>query len=85
MHISMTELKAALRRCFEATGYYVGNYEDAANMILWLEKHGLDGLKELQSALPYIGDDSSKPLSTKTLFIPCTIEHMADLRWDCVF
>ncbi|WP_417223920.1 DUF3726 domain-containing protein [Amphritea sp.] len=64
MHISMTELKAALRRCFEATGYYVGNYEDAANMILWLEKHGLDGLKELQSALPYIGDDSSKPLST---------------------
>ncbi|SEQ87311.1 Protein of unknown function [Amphritea atlantica] len=64
MHVSMIELKAALRRCFEATGYYVGNYEDAANMILWLEKHGLKGLDELQRALPYIGDDSSKSLST---------------------
>lgn len=64
MHVSMIELKAALRRCFEATGYYVGNYEDAANMILWLEKHGLKGLEELQRALPYIREDSSKPLST---------------------
>lgn len=64
MHVSMIELKAALRRCFEATGYYVGNYEDAANMILWLEKHGLNGLTELQRALPYISEDSTKPLST---------------------
>ncbi|MBR9866558.1 MAG: DUF3726 domain-containing protein [Oceanospirillales bacterium] len=64
MHVSMIELKAALRRCFEATGYYVGNYEDAANMILWLEKHGLKGLEELQRALPYISEDSNKPLST---------------------
>ncbi|MBY4675392.1 DUF3726 domain-containing protein [Marinobacterium arenosum] len=63
MHISMNELKAALRRCFEATGYYVGNYEDAANMILWLEKHGLNGLAELKRAMPYIADDSDKPLS----------------------
>lgn len=63
MHISMNELKAALRRCFEATGYYVGNYEDAANMVLWLEKHGLNGLAELQRAMPYIGNDSDKALS----------------------
>lgn len=64
MHVSMIELKAALRRCFEATGYFVGNYEDAANMILWLEKHGLNGLGELQRALPYIAEDSGKPLSS---------------------
>ncbi len=64
MIVSMNELKAALRRCFEATGYYVGNYEDAANMILWLEKHGLNGLGELERALPYISEDNSKPLST---------------------
>ena len=64
MHVSMIELKAALRRCFEATGYFVGNYEDAANMILWLEKHGLNGLGELQRALPFINEDHSKPLST---------------------
>ncbi|OMH39268.1 DUF3726 domain-containing protein [Motiliproteus sp. MSK22-1] len=64
MHISMNELKAALRRCFEAAGYFVGNYEDAANMILWLEKHGLNGLGELKRALPYINVDRDKPLST---------------------
>lgn len=63
MHISMNELKAGLRRCFEATGYFVGNYEDAANMVLWLEKHGLNGLLEFEQALPYIDNDSDKPLS----------------------
>ncbi|BBB25293.1 DUF3726 domain-containing protein [Amphritea japonica] len=64
MHVSMIELKAALRRCFEATGYFVGNYEDAANMILWLEKHGLNGLSELERALPFIGEDSTKEASS---------------------
>jgi len=64
MHISMNELKASLRRCFEASGYFVGNYEDAANMILWLEKHGLNGLGELQRALDFIEIDNDKPLST---------------------
>jgi len=64
MNISMNELKAALRRCFEASGYFVGNYEDAANMVLWLEKHGLNGLAELERALPFIRSDSDKPLSS---------------------
>lgn len=64
MHVSMIELKTALRRYFEACNYFVGNYEDAANMILWLEKHGLGGLNELKQALPYIRQDSGKPLST---------------------
>lgn len=64
MHVSMTEMKAALRRCFEANGYFVGNYEDAANMVLWLEKHGLNGFGELQAAMPYINSDSQKLLST---------------------
>lgn len=64
MHVSMVELKAALRRCFEATGYFVGNYEDAAEMILWLEKHGLKGLNELESILPYIDEDRDKPQIT---------------------
>ena len=63
MNISMNELKAALRRCFEASDYFVGNYEDAANMVLWLEKHGLNGLSEFKLALPYIGEDKNKPLS----------------------
>lgn len=64
MHVSMTELKAALRRCFEASDYFVGNYEDAANMILWLEKHGLNGLGGLARAITHLKDDNDKPLST---------------------
>ncbi|WP_421862563.1 DUF3726 domain-containing protein [Motiliproteus sp.] len=64
MNISMNELKAALRRCFEASQYFVGNYEDAANMILWLEKHGLNGLGELKRGLPYIDEDREKELSS---------------------
>lgn len=64
MHVSMNELQAALRRCFEANGYFVGNYEDAANLVLWLEKHGLDGLKELECALSFLQLDREKPLST---------------------
>jgi len=64
MHVSMVELKACLRRCFEASGYFVGNYEDAANMILWLEKHGLNGLAELNRTLPYIYQDQDKEGST---------------------
>lgn len=63
MNISMNELKAALKRSFEASEYFVGNYEDAANMVLWLEKHGLNGLRELKRALPYIAEDKNKPLS----------------------
>lgn len=63
MHVSMIELKAALRRCFEASGYFVGNYEDAANMILWLEKHGLNGLGELDRAISFIQQDRDKSLS----------------------
>ena len=63
MHVSMIELKGALKRCFEAAGYFVGNYEDAANMIVWLEKHGLQGLDALARTLPYIEIDNTKELS----------------------
>ncbi|MFK0572044.1 DUF3726 domain-containing protein [Endozoicomonas sp.] len=63
MNISMNELKTGLYRCFEASGYFVGNYEDAANMILWLEKHGLSGLRELKQALGYIRSDRDKAMS----------------------
>ena len=42
MYVSLNELSAALRRCFEANGYSVGQYEDAANAIVWLEQHGCE-------------------------------------------
>jgi hypothetical protein len=32
--------------------------------VLWLEKHGLNGLTELERALPYLTQDANKPLST---------------------
>lgn len=72
MQVSMNELKAALRRCFEATGYFIGNYEDAANMIVWLEKHGLKGLAEFERTLPFIDRDQEKELSTLTYQDSCS-------------
>lgn len=61
MHISMTELKASLRRCFEALDYFIGNYEDAADMIIWMQVHGLNGLSEFEKSLPFLQADSSLP------------------------
>lgn len=64
MHISNTELKASLRRCFEALDYFIGNYEDAADMIIWLQAHGMNGLKEFSKALPYLAAHvHKKPMS----------------------
>lgn len=64
MNVSMNELKMALRRCFEAHGYYWGNFEDAAAMILWLEQNGLNGLLEFKKSIPYLNIDSNLPFNS---------------------
>ncbi len=64
MKVSMNELRASLKRCYEAAGYFVGNYEDAANMILWLEKQGLGGLEAFKDSLPYLKADRNKSASS---------------------
>ncbi len=78
MYVSLNELSAALRRCFEANGYSVGQYEDAANAIVWLEQHGCKGLDELYRSLPFLETDQVKPGSqvsyedASSLVLECT-------------
>lgn len=57
MRISLNELNATLKRSFEGMGYFVGTYEDAAQMVSWLEMHSEQGFSELERALPYVNDD----------------------------
>lgn len=54
MKFSKNELTAALKKTFEGIGFGVGDYEDAAAMVTWLEAHGLQGLLQIHIALPYL-------------------------------
>lgn len=64
MHISLNELVAALKKYFEAKFYFPGNIEDATNMIVWLEKHGVNGLYEFEQSIKYLDLDDNKSFSS---------------------
>jgi hypothetical protein len=44
MRVSRNELTASLKKAFEGLGFSVGDYQDAAAMVVWSEMHGLNGL-----------------------------------------
>ncbi|MGB1245708.1 MAG: DUF3726 domain-containing protein [Porticoccaceae bacterium] len=52
MRVSRNELTASLKKAFEGLGFSVGDYQDAAAMVIWSEMHGLNGLQQLREALP---------------------------------
>jgi hypothetical protein len=54
MNMSLTEVTVAFKRALEGLGFSLGDYEDAARMIVWSEAHGLGGLQMAQSALPHL-------------------------------
>ncbi len=54
MKFSKNELLSALKKAFEGIGFGVGDYEDAAAMVTWLEAHGLHGLLKIHAALPHL-------------------------------
>lgn len=54
MRISHQELLATARRAFASLGFGPGEREDAADMVAWLELHGLGGLSELGKGLGYL-------------------------------
>ena len=56
MKVSRNELTACLKKAFEGLGFSVGDYEDAAAMVVWSQMHGLNGLQQLQQALPFLSD-----------------------------
>lgn len=63
MKVSHSELNALIKRAFEGIGYGPGDYEDAAQMVVWLESHGLGGLNELQRGLPYLTKRACTPVT----------------------
>ena len=56
MKVSRNELTACLKKAFEGLGFSVGDYEDAAAMVVWSQMHGLNGLQQLQQALPFLSN-----------------------------
>ncbi|MDG1164931.1 MAG: DUF3726 domain-containing protein [Porticoccaceae bacterium] len=56
MKVSRNELTASLKKAFEGLGFSVGDYQDAAAMVIWSQMHGCNGLKQLQYALPYLNN-----------------------------
>ncbi|QIT56060.1 DUF3726 domain-containing protein [Aquisalimonas sp. 2447] len=64
MKISHNELLSMARKAFEGMGFDPGEREDAAHMVLWLESHGLEGLRELHKALDFLPDERARPLTT---------------------
>lgn len=56
MRVSKTELTALLKQTFEGLGFSPGDCQNAADMVIWAEMTGLEGLRELREALPYLQD-----------------------------
>ena len=61
MKVSLNELTAAIKRAFEGLGFGLGDYEDAADILTWMEMHGLQGLQELHRGLPYLSKEECTP------------------------
>jgi len=51
MQVSHNELAAVLKQAFEGCGFDAGRYENATQMVLWLQTHGLEGLTLLAASL----------------------------------
>lgn len=56
MKVSRNELMASLKKAFEGLGFSVGDYQDAAAMVVWSQMHGFNGLQQLQLALPFLAN-----------------------------
>ncbi len=48
MKVTRTELTDTCKRVFEGKGFPLGDYEDCAQAIVWLEMHGVSALSEIQ-------------------------------------
>lgn len=62
MKVSKNEITALLKQVFEGLKFRCGEYESAADMIVWAEMCGLSGLLALRHSLPYLTEQSPPPL-----------------------
>lgn len=65
--VSRNELIAVLRQAFEGLGFFQGDFENAAEMVVWTEMHGLNGLAEFEKTLTEIDNRPDIKLSTVSL------------------
>lgn len=56
MRVSHNELLGLCRRAFEGLGFASGDHEDAADMVVWLEQHGLGGIDALSRGLDCLAE-----------------------------
>lgn len=63
MKVSHNELSGLCRRAFEGLGFPAGDHEDAADMVVWLEQHGLGGVEAVQAGLAHISTHGTRPLT----------------------
>ncbi|GGE53445.1 hypothetical protein GCM10011533_02370 [Streptosporangium jomthongense] len=62
MKVSFNELQGLSRKAFIAIGFDEGDANDAADMVAWMEAHGLDGIAALRKGLDFLlNEDKSQP------------------------
>ncbi|MDX1655076.1 MAG: DUF3726 domain-containing protein [Candidatus Competibacteraceae bacterium] len=71
MRVAHNEFLNLCRKVFEGQGLSLGDYEDCAEAIVWLEMHGLDGVAELQVLLdhPPLGEVAPPRFEGETLAV----------------
>jgi LDH2 family malate/lactate/ureidoglycolate dehydrogenase len=63
--VSSNELTGLLKQAFEGMGFTVGDYEDAAEMVVAAQMYGLDALGELALALPQLAERENQGLALR--------------------
>ncbi|MGO1500410.1 MAG: DUF3726 domain-containing protein [Marinobacter sp.] len=62
MKVSFNELQGLSRKAFIGIGFDDGDASDAADMVAWMEVHGLDGIAALKKGLDFLlNEDKSQP------------------------
>ncbi|UVJ42398.1 DUF3726 domain-containing protein [Pseudomonas sp. LS1212] len=64
MRVSLNEIQVVCRKAFEGIGFAPGDCDDAAEMIAWLQLHGLDGIGTLEKALAFLETETDRPFNT---------------------
>ena len=80
MRVAHNEFLSLCRKVFEGKGLSLGDYEDCAEAIVWLEMHGMDGVAELQTLL----DCSPKGESGPPRFEDTTLAVLEASDWSRV-
>ncbi len=61
MKVSFNELHGLARKAFGGIGFQEGDAADAADMVAWMEAHGLNGIEALKKGLDFLlSEDASQ-------------------------